>query len=53
MNSAFNVGDLIRHSTIGHVINRGYGIVLENYADKNKMFMDCLMGHHLGCTQNI
>jgi hypothetical protein len=36
MKSAFNVGDLIRHSTMGHVINRGYGIVMEIMPTKIK-----------------
>ena len=36
MKSAFSVGDLIRHSTIGHVINRGYGIILEIMPTKTK-----------------
>jgi len=34
--NAFNVGDLIRHWTMGHVINRGYGIVLEIMPTKIK-----------------
>ena len=34
--SVFSIGDLVRHSTIGHVINRGYGIILEIMPTKTK-----------------
>jgi len=36
MQSIFSVGDLIRHWTMGHVINRGYGIILEIMPTKTK-----------------
>ena len=36
MQKAFNVGDLIWHWTMGHVITRGYGIILEIMPTKTK-----------------
>jgi hypothetical protein len=36
MKNAFNIGDLIRHWTMGHDINRGYGIILEIMPTKIK-----------------
>jgi len=33
----FSKGDLIRHKTMGHVINRGYGIILEIMPTKTKV----------------